>query len=362
MDLNSVKNRVLNTFETVQQNKPVYYGLLFLVFIAVLIMLYRQYKSLVNKERMEPVFIRNVKSADQMVQITDELIPTPVGGAGFTYSVWIFVNNYSKNSGSYRHVFHKGDVNFKSCSPAVWMIPNTNSLAILLDTSDRAKGSENVVEQKGKVPQNYNTLGSKDQKLANQTACTCKGFLTVDESAKQAVYLNDTKECIIYNADRDLEMNDIATTWTKRNLNVETMDPRVNKEIIQDDSNCVIVENIPLQRWFHLVMVANETSMEVYVDGKLYKTIVLRSLPRTNGNPLYVNLDGGYDGMINELRYYPYPLRYIDVYNMYARGPTPFYFMYLFKGKLELYEEKFNQSKMNAKDYLKDLADDIYGY
>ena len=138
------------------------------------------------------------------------------------------------------------------------------------------------------------------------------------------------------------------------------MDPSVNKQIVLDEQSCIIVENIPLQRWFHVVVVFNETTVEVYIDGKLYKTVILKSYVKTNSFPLHINLDGGYDGLINELRYYPYPLKYMDVYNIYARGPTPFYFMYLFKGKLELYEEKFNKSKIALIQGTNNLADSIF--
>ena len=360
MDLNSIKNTVLTQAQAIQSNKPVFYGLIFLVFIILLIALYRKYREIVNKERMEPVFIRNIKKADQMIQVSDDLIPAPVGGVGFTYCVWLYVNNYSKDMNRFKHVFHKGDLNGNSGAPAVWMLPNTNAIAVMMDTADRAKDEANIQEEKGKQPENYLTLGTKDQKLPNISSCSCKVLLNSDPSMKQAAYINETKDCILYAAERPLVAQEGSTSWTKMNPNVDTMDPRRNKEMLMNDNNTIIVENIPLQRWFQLVVVTTETAMEVYVDGKLYRTIVLKSLPKTNSMPLFVNLNGGFDGMINELRYYPYPLRYIDVYNMYARGPTPFYFMYLFKGKLELYEEKFNKIKGSFKDNLKEFADDLY--
>jgi hypothetical protein len=361
-DFDSIKAAVVNNTQAIYNNKPAFYSLIFVVIIVVLIMLVKKYNSIVKKEKMEPVFIRNVKKADQQIQVTDDLIPSPVGGSAFTYSTWLYVNNLSKGLNKFKHVFSKGDINFKSTSPGVWMLPNINSLAILMDTADRSKGSENIVEIKNKVPKNFNETGSKGSKIPNQTECTCKGFLTVDDTAQQAAYLNDTKECFIYAAPKELDDSNVGITWTKKNLNSSTMDPRINKQIINDDNNCIIVENIPLQRWFQLVIVANETALEVYIDGKLYKTSVLKSLPKLNAQPLYVNLDGGFDGMINELRYYPYALKYIDIYSMYARGPTPFYFMYLFKGKAELYEQKINNIKDTANNYLMETADNLYGY
>lgn len=358
--LGSIRSSMEKQFANIRANRPVFYSLLFVAGIVFLMLLFKKYKDFVRKEKMEPVFIRNIKKADKMIQISDDLVPAPEGGVGFTYTTWLFVSDWSKGLTRYKHVFSKGDVDNSSSAPAVWLLPNVNSMAIIMDTSDRTKAVENIIEKKNLVPKEYYNLGTKDQKLANQTACTCKGFLTVDEMAKQAVFLNDSKECVIYTQTRDLEESDVATTWEKKNQNNDTINPVDNPEILNDRSNTVIVENIPLQRWFHLAIITTETAMEVYIDGKLYKTIVLKSLPKINVQPLFVNKDGGFDGMINELRYYPRPLTAMEVYNMYTRGPTPFYFMYMFKGKLELYEEKANEIKTRTGDFVGDIANKIY--
>jgi hypothetical protein len=347
-------------FAKIRANRPVFYSLIFVAAIVVLIILFKKYKEFVRAEKMEPVFIRNIKKADKMIQISDNLIPAPEGGVGFTYSTWLFVSDWTKGMDKFKHVFSKGDLDNSSSAPAVWLLPNINSMAIIMDTSDRTKASENIVEKKNMVPKEYYNLGPKDQKLANQSACTCKGFLTVDELANQAVFLNDSKDCIIYGQPRELEESDVATTWEKKNLNNDTVNPEENPQILNNPANTIIVENIPLQRWFHLAIVTMETSMEVYIDGKLYKTIVLKSLPKINVQPLFVNKDGGFDGMINELRYYARPLTAMEVYNMYTRGPTPFYLMYMFKGKLELYEQKAKDITSRTGDFVGDIADRMY--
>jgi len=94
----------------------------------------------------------------------------------------------------------------------------------------------------------------------------------------------------------------------------------------------------------------------------------LQSPVKLNSSALYSGLNDGYDGMINELRYFPYALRYIDVYTMYTRGPTPFYFMYMFRGKTELYEKNLKGLVDSAKevagdagDILNNLSEDIFG-
>jgi hypothetical protein len=363
MDFENAKNAAMTYGKQFYENKPVFFGSVAIVGFILLVLLFKKYKEIVKKERNEPVFIRKVKRATETIQVVDDLIPAPVFGSAFTYTTWIYINDWSKNAGRVKHVFHKGDEEYKSCAPAVWLLPNINSMAILFDTIDRKKSSKGMKETKGFMPNldpNLKITESVGHKLPNQTECSCKGFLQLDDNAQQAFYQSDTKDCMIL-TDARKETNFIenkkATTWTTLNTNNKSMDPTKNPEILRETGNSIIVENIPLQRWFHLVIVINETAVEVYIDGKLYKTVVLESLCRTNSFPMYVNMNSGFDGLINELRYYPYPLKPMDVYAMYSRGPTPFYFMYLFKGKLELYEQKVNAAANKIGDKIGQFVD-----
>lgn len=363
MDMENLKNMAMTYGKQFYENKPVFFGSIAIVGFIILVLLFKKYKELVKKEKNEPVFITKVKDAKNVIQVTDELIPAPVFGSAFTYTTWIYINDWSRNANKVKHVFHKGDEEFKSCAPAVWLLPNINSMAILFDTIDRKK-SKILDERKDIMPfldPNLKITESVGTRLPNQTECSCKGFLQLDDNAQQAFYRSDTRDCMILTdarrKDGELIENTKAITWTVENKNNNSMDPVKNPHILRETGNSIIVENIPIQRWFHLVIVVNETAVEVYIDGKLYKTVILESLCRTNSFPLYVNMNGGFDGFINELRYYPYPIKPMDVYTMYSRGPTPFYFMYLFKGKLELYEKKVKDTARNVGDKVGNFVD-----
>lgn len=357
MDLDKIKNVVLGKVEAIKSNKKAYYSILSVIGLILLIVLIIKYRSIVANEKLEPVLIKNVKKANIKAKVSDELLPVPLSGVGFTYSVWMYCNSWTNDFG---HVFSKGNEDLSSQCPGVWMLPNINSIAIIVDTGNRTRGDDNIQEIKNKIPQNYMNTGIRGTKIPNQTACTCKGYLAVDDFAEHAAFLHDTKECYIYSEKRVLEDSKIATTFSKKNVNNATTNPRINKDILKSD-NCIIVENVPMRRWFHIVIVTSQTSVEVYMDGKLYRTIILKSYPKSNNHPLFINLDNGFDGMMNELRYYPHELKYLDVYSMYARGPTPFYFMDMLRGKQELYITKFKEASQKASQSVKRIADKIYG-
>jgi hypothetical protein len=68
-------------------------------------------------------------------------------GIEFTWSVWIYIDDLTYNSGTYRCVFYKGNdyatdpnnpenqgLNFPNNAPGLYIAPNTNSLVIMMNT------------------------------------------------------------------------------------------------------------------------------------------------------------------------------------------------------------------------------------
>lgn len=370
MDLGSLQANVAERFTSLKENKTAYYSLIVIIIILVIMFLRNTYKKIVAKEKAEPIFIRNVKSAmNKPIEVPDTEIQPPSNGVSFTYSVWMYIDDFNKKKNEVKHVFHKGDLQMNTMAPGVFILPNLNSLAIVMDTVNRVKSSVVTKKSNGKTPDNFKDDVAGLYEM--DSACACEEIFKVEKDYKMASYVRDSMgngKCYLFNKEKPLVDNKDGVSWTKTGGNSFTMSPYENPSILQDDNSTVIVENVPLQRWFHLVIVVNNLSVEVYVDGKLYKTLILQSNIKRSGGSLYSGLSGGYDGMINELRYFPYPLRYIDVYNMYARGPTPFYFMYMFRGKSELYEKhlaglkkSLDQVMEDTSDIFTGLSEDIFG-
>lgn len=81
------------------------------------------------------------------------------------------------------------------------------------------------------------------------------------------------------------------------------------------------IKNIPLQKWVNIVYVLNNRTVDIYIDGKLERSCVLRGVPKLNDEPLHIADNGGFFGKISNLVYYKYALKPDDVYNIYSNGP-----------------------------------------
>lgn len=81
----------------------------------------------------------------------------------------------------------------------------------------------------------------------------------------------------------------------------------------------LILENIPVNKWFQLVLVMQTRSLDAYVNGLLEKSITLTGSPVTNDDPLIKGYDGGFDGNIAYLYYVNTPLNPDNIYEIYLK-------------------------------------------
>jgi len=81
----------------------------------------------------------NIKGAQPVLRsVNDD------GGLEFTWSVWIFVDDFSYKQDEYKHVFHKGNDNFNASGmafpnngPGLYITPKTNNLVVVMNSFDK---------------------------------------------------------------------------------------------------------------------------------------------------------------------------------------------------------------------------------
>jgi hypothetical protein len=81
------------------------------------------------------------------------------------------------------------------------------------------------------------------------------------------------------------------------------------------------IKNIPLQKWVHIAYILNNRTVDIYIDGKLERSCVLRGVPKLNDDPVHVCDNGGFFGKISNLVYFRYAMKPDEVYKIYASGP-----------------------------------------
>lgn len=99
----------------------------------------------------------------------------------------------------------------------------------------------------------------------------------------------------------------------------------------------VDVMNIPVGKWFHVVVTQKGRNMDVYVNGNIVKRHEFQAVPRINFGNVYVfsqqtvdattstgdiAIQGPMKGMLSRLRYYAYAINFSQIDDLYRQGPS----------------------------------------
>lgn len=83
----------------------------------------------------------------------------------------------------------------------------------------------------------------------------------------------------------------------------------------------VIVNDIPLNKWINVIVRVDGKNVDVYVNGTIVVRHVLSGVAKQNYGDVYVNMNGGYSGMLSSLWYYNYGLNTTEILDLVNDGP-----------------------------------------
>jgi hypothetical protein len=81
------------------------------------------------------------------------------------------------------------------------------------------------------------------------------------------------------------------------------------------------VDNIPIQKWVHLLISVYGRTLDTYIDGKLVRTCVMPGIPIVNPQaPIFVTPNGGFSGWTSHFQYWGDAMNPQSVWNIYKQG------------------------------------------
>lgn len=129
-------------------------------------------------------------------------------------------------------------------------------------------------------------------------------------------------------------------------LRPDTNTIRVYMNSTRTWNNYVDIENIPLKKWFHLVIVCRKNAVEVYINGNLSKKLNFEGgMPYQNFGNFFIfsqrrkdiqqittqsadnegfRLRGPMNGMISRLQYFSYALSFTEINSLLNEGPSTY--------------------------------------
>jgi hypothetical protein len=85
----------------------------------------------------------------------------------------------------------------------------------------------------------------------------------------------------------------------------------------------ISIPNIPIQKWLNLTIRVKHKHMDIYINSNIvHRHIFEGSPPKQNYGNVYVSSQGGFSGLISNLRYFSRAITGIEVGNIVKQGPN----------------------------------------
>ena len=84
----------------------------------------------------------------------------------------------------------------------------------------------------------------------------------------------------------------------------------------------IVIPDIPINKWLNVIIRCQNTTLDVYINGTIARSINLVGVPKQNFGNVYVAMNGGFDGYISNLWYYNYALGTSSIQNIINNGPN----------------------------------------
>jgi len=205
--------------------------------------------------------------------------------SNFTYSMWIFIDNWNYMFGSEKNILDR-----TNC-PNVVLDTKPNTLKVKIKYYDAEKEVAGAGAGSG---------GAGIDQSATDAAClACEsGYTCACDACNKGVRSSETDE---ERAARLAAERDSANA----NTSLHT---------------CVI-DNIPIQKWVNVITSLYGRTLDVYVDGKLVRTCVIPGVPRVDNNmDINVTHGGGFSGWTSSFKYWSHASNPQEAYNIYKDG------------------------------------------
>ena len=84
----------------------------------------------------------------------------------------------------------------------------------------------------------------------------------------------------------------------------------------------ISIDNMPINKWFHVVIRLTNDTLDVYVNGRLTQRAVLDSVPNQNYDDVYICHGSGFNGYVSDLKYFNSSIGTTQINALVSNGPN----------------------------------------
>ena len=90
-------------------------------------------------------------------------------------------------------------------------------------------------------------------------------------------------------------------------------------DIIKEE---IVISDIPIEKWINVIIRCNQHKVDVFINGTLTKSYILKGIPKQNYDNVYIGLNGGFSGQVSLLQYFAYAIGTNKIQGIIDKGPS----------------------------------------
>ena len=103
-------------------------------------------------------------------------------------------------------------------------------------------------------------------------------------------------------------------------LNVE-MDT-VSQPACSATKPTVTINNMPINKWFNVVIRLTNMTLDVYINGRLTQRVTMTAVPNQNYDDVFICSGGGFNGYVSDLKYFNSSIGTTQINAIVSSGPN----------------------------------------
>jgi hypothetical protein len=90
------------------------------------------------------------------------------------------------------------------------------------------------------------------------------------------------------------------------------------------DTNApIVIDNMPINKWFNVVIRVTNNKLDVYINGRLTeRKMFTDGVPNQNYDDVFICQNGGFNGYISDLKYYNSSIGTSEINSIVSSGPN----------------------------------------
>ena len=84
----------------------------------------------------------------------------------------------------------------------------------------------------------------------------------------------------------------------------------------------VLINDLPIGHWINVIIRQDQHRLDIFINGILTRSKILASIPNQNYDPVFLGLNGGFQGYLSQLQYFAYALGANKIQKIVDGGPN----------------------------------------